>query len=160
MSSQEIYYKATKAKGVSGYDPNFIYHLGINAHPNPDRKSNDACGEGIHLAKSIEIAKSLCSDWKEIYEAKAGVILGEDSKKIRVASCVLVRRIEHSDFKMPNCPSLNDEWLDKHLYDITPDDIANQTLEIIEDDKVKICLKASMRKKDARDALKLVVGKV
>ena len=150
---QEIYYKATKAKGVSGYDPNFVYHLGMNVHPNPDRKSNDACGEGIHLAKSIETAKRLCNSWKEIYAAEAGVILGEDRDKIRCASCFILRVIDvNYDFVLPNRPSLNDKWLDEHAFDITMEDIQSQKLEIINGRKVSLALK--MRKTDRLSILK------
>jgi len=153
---QEIYYKATRANGVSGRDSSFVYHLGLNVHPNPDKKSKATCGEGIHLAKTIIAAKKYVPNWKEIYEAKAGVILGEDDDKIRVTHCFLLRRISPVDITYPKRPSLCDDWVNKHARDITPEMIASQTLEISNNGK-RLTLNLGMKKKDRKYLLKGIV---
>lgn len=116
---QEIYYKATRAGGVSGHDRDFIYKLGLNVHPHPDKEDISACGVGIHLAKTEEAAKRYVPSWKQIYEAKAGVILGEDHDKIRVTHCFLTRLMASPDLVFPQRPTLCDEWLKKHALDVT-----------------------------------------
>ena len=126
-----IYFKATKANGVSGHDPSLVYKLGLNVHPCPDKISNAACGVGIHLAKTVELAKRFVKGWKEIYEAKAGVIIGEDSEKVRVTHCFLTRLIDVADIQFPNHPCLcGDEWLTLHAFDVTTDQILQQGIEI------------------------------
>jgi len=154
--TQEIYYKATRANGVSGRDPLFIYHIGINIHPNPDRKNTAACGIGIHLAKTIDIAKKYVPGWKEIYEAKAGVILGEDKEKVRCASCQLTRLISSPKIKFPKRPCLCEEWFNKHYLDITSEDIAKQTLEIHSGGQ-KMTITTKMKKRDRQHLIKSVV---
>lgn len=81
----DLYYKATRADGISFYDPSFQYHIGQNIHPKPDRKSAEPCGVGIHLAKSIDAVKHLKPNLEELYEAFPGVILGEDDEKVHCA---------------------------------------------------------------------------
>jgi len=146
---EEIYYKATRANGVSGRDRTFVYHFGLNVHPSPDKKNKNACGEGIHLAKSIEAAKKYVPNWKEIYEAKAGVILGEDVDKIRVTHCFLTRLVSSPDIRFPKRPSLCDNWLDKHALDITMEQILAQTLEI-EAPNHKTHITLGFKKKDRK----------
>lgn len=155
---QEIYYKATKSHGVSGQDPNFIYHIGVNKHPNPDRKSKDACGIGIHLAKTIEAAKRYVRDWSEIYEAKAGKILGENSNKVRCTSCELIRIIERKrkDVVFPNKPCLCEEWINEHWNDISQLEIDNQTLSI-GNNGTTINIKQKAKKKDIKYLVKEAV---
>jgi hypothetical protein len=45
-----IYYKGTRKNGVSYHDSSFVYRIGLNEHPKPD-KSNTVYSSGIHLAK-------------------------------------------------------------------------------------------------------------
>ena len=87
----KYYFKATMEGGKSKYDPAFVYHEGINTHPNPD-KSNVVCGNGIHLAVTIEDALYYASQAKEFYLARPiGKIYGRDDTKIRVGKCRLWR---------------------------------------------------------------------
>ena len=92
-TTQKYYFKATRANGVSGYDDQFHYKLGLNVHPAPDKSNDASCGIGIHLAKTLTAAQHYVPRATEYYLAKAGVILGEDTKKIRCDSCFLIRQI-------------------------------------------------------------------
>jgi hypothetical protein len=95
-----IYYKGTLASGVAKHDGRFVYNLGMNTHPNPDRKSTNACGCGLHLWKTLE--KAIFEGYPEIYEARAGVILGEDEQKVRCANVFLIRRITDDEITAIN----------------------------------------------------------
>ena len=87
----KYYIKATLAKGVSGYDPNFIYLEGYNRHPNPIR-NNNVCGKGrIHIAKDIKTADSYIENAHEYYLAQPFEILAEDEDKVAVVDCWLWR---------------------------------------------------------------------
>ncbi len=87
----KYYIKATRGNGVSGFDPKFIYHEGINIHPNPDT-SYKVCSDGIHLAVDIMTARNYVSEAIEFYLARPiGKIYGRDSNKIRVGKCRLWR---------------------------------------------------------------------
>lgn len=154
--TQEIYYKATKANGTSGYDKDFTYRLGLNVHPRPNKKDTSACGVGIHLAKTIKIAKGYVSGWKEIYEARAGIILGEDEKKIRTTHCFLTRCIATSDITYPKKPSLCDEWVNEHAYDITMAQIKAQTLEVVSPNH-RTCITLGMKKTDRKFLVKSTI---
>jgi len=91
---QKYFIKATLNGGMSGYDPNFKYHLGENIHPNPDRKNTNACGLGIHLARDITFSKTYVPSATEFYLAvPSGDILGSDEDKIRVDKCNLLCQI-------------------------------------------------------------------
>ena len=165
------YYKATLAGGVSQHEPVIVYHLGLNVHPNPDKKSTDSWGEGIHLAKTIKATWGYVPDATEIYEAEAGVILGEDDDKIRVSYCWLTRLIPKEEWvteleqakadaerqakereilkgiKPP--PICGMEWLENHRGDITWDDWNKQTLEV-SSDRHKITISAKLKRKDLK----------
>jgi hypothetical protein len=91
--------KATMKDGRSYNTPTITYKIGIVSHPNPDRKSADSCGVGIHLAKTLRSAKHFVPKAEEFYFAEPGVILGEDSEKVRCASCRIVRRLTPADIK-------------------------------------------------------------
>jgi len=85
-------------------------------HPAPD-KSTDPCAAGIHLARTLEFLfkQKLVV---EFYEAYPGVILGEDSEKVRCASCYIIRRIpdaEIADYKVRQMAARDREALLKKL---------------------------------------------
>jgi len=87
----KYYFKATLDGGVSGYDPTYIHHEGINKHPNPD-KSKQICSAGVHLAISLEVARNYVENATEFYVAKPiGKIYGRDKTKIRVGEYHLWR---------------------------------------------------------------------
>ena len=84
------YYKATLVGGVSAFDSSFVYHEGLNMHPNPDKKSMLVCPQkdraaGICLAKTLKAAKKYVPKAIEVYLAEPGLILAEDDDKVRVA---------------------------------------------------------------------------
>ena len=98
----DIYFKATRKGGVSFHDRAFVYHLGQNVHPKPDREDDGACGRGIHLAKTLNDARAFAANEGgnvEYYTAEAGVILGEDSYKVRCASCVILKQLTPADLQ-------------------------------------------------------------
>lgn len=158
---KEVYYKGTRKGGVSFYDRNFVFHLGLNVHPNPDKNSATLCGEGIHLAKSLVTLKDLCPRPVEIYEARAGVILAEDNIKVRVAYCFLDKLISTDGFPTvlsvaKGIPICGQDWLNRHASDISQADIDNLKLEVISD-KHKFKVGLSMKAKDRKYLLKQVV---
>lgn len=178
VTMRQYYYKATLANGVSGYDQNFSYKLGINTHPNPDRKGKSACGEGTHLAKTIKAAKKYVPKAKEFYLAEAGVILGEDEDKIRCASCNIIKKLTQKevggiedeqrteeertairrkllrDFSTIQ-PLCGENWLFEHYSDVTQEEIDAQRL-IISTARGKVSLSPVLSKKDIRQALSTV----
>ncbi len=174
MNEQDIipkdhYIKATLKGGQSSFNPPFIYKLGINVHPKPDRKSESACGEGLHLAKSFKAAKEYCKQAKEFYLAQAGVILGEDNDKVRCASVNIIRRLSDSEiyaldnkdipveWHIPDPPLCGWEWLKSNWHNITPSDINNQTLEIsVPHHTMK--LKAVLNRKDIKSYLSAITA--
>ena len=80
----KYYFKATLDGGRSGYDPAYIHHEGINVHPNPDT-SDRVCSHGVHLATTIEGARSYVSYATEVYLAcPIGKIYARGDDKIRV----------------------------------------------------------------------------
>jgi len=90
--NQKYFIKATLNGGVSGYDESFIYHEGENVHPNPDYVSKEACGRGVHLARTIEWARDYVVNPREFYLATVtGKIIASDKTKIRVDKCHLTR---------------------------------------------------------------------
>jgi len=167
---RKIYYKATREDMVSCYDPLFVYQKGMNIHPNPDRTHGQSCGVGIHLAKTIDAAFELSSGATELYRAKAGVILGEDEKKVRCASCVILTRI-HGIAKARNRQREKIEqeirlgniyitgglpgkhWLNRNISSVSQSDIDNCRLEVITD-KRKFSLGLNMKKKDRKFILR------
>lgn len=97
----DTYFKVTREGGVSIYDENFVYRIGIVVHPNPDRKSGAACGEGLHLFKSFIKAENtyVPGGVREIYVVHAGVILGEDYEKVRCASCDVLKLLNEQELE-------------------------------------------------------------
>lgn len=97
----DLYFKTTRRGGKSETAPHIIYRVGMVVHPDPDRESKSACGKGIHLWKTLKEAERffVSGAEKEIYLASPGVILGEDSTKIRCASCDIIKKLRKSDKK-------------------------------------------------------------
>jgi len=134
----ERYFKGTRKGGISFYDRKFIYHLGLNVHPSPDRRSDISCGAGLHLAKSLSALDSLAPGAEEIYLAEPGVILAEDVGKVRVAYCWLRRQLSQKEIatiRATESPKTDkylcgDDWFRKHALDVTMEDIEKQTIEI------------------------------
>ncbi len=179
--NQRYYFKATKEGGISGADANFVYTLGQNIHPDPDRKSKSACGTGIHLAKTLVVAKKYVPKATEYYLAEAGVILGEDDDKVRCASCVLVRQLTKVQVKrilkraqtvieeerrkvkqeIERCNRLGRfantgglcglPWLESHFFDHTQEEIDNLSIVIFKDDRKMTAITASTKKKIVRE---------
>jgi hypothetical protein len=147
----EHWYKATRKGGVSFRDPTFVYHLGMNVHPEPD-KSNTLCSRGIHLA-----------NWEEIYIVEPGVILAEDDDKARVASCFVIRMLSTNEIGIDKIepstePLCGWDWLKKHSNDITQSMWNEQGIEIIAD-RNKVNIKATVKPKDIKVAIGAVVKK-
>ncbi len=157
----ERWYKATRKFGVSIYDHNFVYSLGMNIHPNPDR-SNKLCSQGIHLAKTLEATKRLSKEWEEIYLAEPGVILAEDEEKARVASCFIIRKLNddevhngimnHIFLQNPLCGW---DWIRKHG-NITQSIWEQQMIEIVAGNN-KLKLKANVNPRDIRNAISAII---
>ncbi len=117
------YYKATRVSGFSFYDPKFQYHIGQNVHPAPDKTTKEVCGEGIHLAKTLEALKKLQPNYQEIYEASPGVILAEDDDKLRCASCLIIKKLEPKEYRpLPEGTPINTlcgrDWILEHAHDL------------------------------------------
>jgi hypothetical protein len=150
-ASQEYYYKGTNKGMVSEYDRRFVYHLGLNVHPDPD-KSDVVCGRGIHLAKDVSTVKK----YAEVYRVKAGIIYGEDYSKIRVGHCWVIDRI-NPDAIPPGIgePLCGSEWLNKHIGDHTQAEIDALGMEIITE-RHHTTVKAGMTAKNLRTALTAV----
>lgn len=144
---QEYYYKATLDNKTSSYDQKFVYREGLNVHPNPSKYSHLVCGEGLHLAKTIKLARRIVRGAKEFYLARAGVILAEDDEKIRCAYIWLdkqltpaeIAKIEKEEamgikqgaiLTASTPPLCGRDWLDKHGLDITEADITKLRLEV------------------------------
>lgn len=149
---QQFYYKGTRKGMVSCADSTFIYTMGLNTHPNPD-KSTTVCSQGIHLAKDIPTLKKLCKNAEEYYLAKAGVIYGEDDEKVRVGYCWIISRLWTVDVPLPKAPICGEDWFLKHLGDHSQEEIDNLKLELITD-KSKTTISAGMTLKNIRTALK------
>lgn len=196
MKSKQYLIKATMKDGRSYNTPTITYKKGIVAHPNPDRKSKDSCGVGIHLAKTLRVANLFVPRAEEFYFAEPGVILGEDSEKVRCASCRIIRRLTPSDIKRLERKERTREellrleeqarkdklqkeaetrrqlgnlvfdtgglpgkdWLINHSGNITLQDINEQTLEIYRDDKKVMGIKPTMKRKDAKYAIKTALA--
>lgn len=167
--SQQYYIKATLDGGVSGHDSNFIYRLGHNTHPNPDRKSKEACGEGIHLAKTINAAKRYVPKATEFYVTKPGEILGEDRDKIRVADCDLLFQVPKSQLKGINYllggnapqttnPLCGCDWLASNMFKLTWADFYAQRMVVSVDGKQRVVLNPLRKRKDVKEILEAVVA--
>ena len=158
----ERYFKGTHKNGLSFYDHKFIYHLGLNVHPSPDR-SNIICGAGLHLAKSLAALDELAPKAEEIYLAEPGVILAEDNEKVRVAYCWLRRQLSQKEIatiratepKKTDKYLCGDDWFRKHALDVTMADIEKQTIEIT-GGRVRLTLTNTqgIKRKALREALK------
>src|ERR1700690_1794709 len=87
-------YKALTPDRLSFYDRKTKWELGVEM---PEIKSEQlgACGQGYHLAKSIEHAISYARFPMSIYEADAlGDRLGEDNTKVRHSSARIIKEIK------------------------------------------------------------------
>lgn len=82
-----MFFKAVCADGSAPNDASFVYTLrpgALSVHEKPNRTSKEACGRGIHVAKTVEAAcvfavrKDL-----QIWVVEPGEILGEDDHKAR-----------------------------------------------------------------------------
>jgi hypothetical protein len=185
---EPYYIKATLEKGKSATEgrgmPSIKYKLGIVIHPDPDKVTSSSCGSGIHLAKSLKMAKYYCPNAKEFYLAHPGVILGEDSNKVRCASCEILKRLSETEIreyekleesqqeKMKREERLRQrlgsvyengglpgkDWLAQHGNDISQEDIDNQILEIFRDNKRVCGIKARLKRTETRKVLKVVTA--
>jgi hypothetical protein len=163
---QLFYIKATLDNGISKYDHNFKYTLGHIVHPNPDRISKDACGIGIHLAKTMRDAKQYFPNATEYYLAKAGEIIAQDFNKVRCADCYILRKLSIKDINyidsilLNNYPLLNPlcgiKWLEQHALDYTWEDFNNETIQISHNNQ-KTTVKAGISKKDIKQVLKAII---
>ncbi len=175
-----IYYKGTLARSVAKYDGKFVYNLGMNTHPNPDKKSTAACGAGLHLWKTLE--KAIYEGYPEIYEAKAGVILGEDTEKVRCANVFLVRRLtddeiaainraaenkrieaqklkdaesSYSKLGLPYNCFVDSEWIKKSLATFSQSDYEKLGIEITTP-KRKVTITTKLPAKDRKQILEAI----
>ena len=76
------YYKVTDYGMVSQRDSKYIYKFGLNEEKNA-KNTQEVCGIGLHLAKTVVFAKSMARYGSEIYLARPGVIIAEDASKAR-----------------------------------------------------------------------------
>ena len=170
-----LYYKATMSDGVSCYDRNFKYNIGLNIHPKPNKSSSLPCGGGLHLAKTLRVAKKLTSGASEFYLARAGVILAEDDEKIRCSYVWLDKLLTKKEMNLieqeeltnhekeerrkamlvglPKVPLCGQDWIDDHWFDITSDDINALRLEV-KSGNYKFSIGMAMKVKDRKHLLK------
>ena len=143
---QKYYLKLTYKNGRSGYNQEFIYpECGEIAEPNADYNSNDPCGKGIHLAKTISGGLKYFSNPSEIRLALVtGKIAGQDDCKIRVDKChilCLLPRLLYDDYDAEHklldddysakCKPLYDDYNAKHK---PLDDDHNAKRKLLDDD--------------------------
>ena len=94
----EIWLKAVRPDGASGYDPNFRYPLPEGEIPGAWVEAENAradgapCGIGLHLAKRASFAALPPWPWI-VYEAEGQDLLGEDETKARFRRVRLLRKI-------------------------------------------------------------------
>jgi len=108
-------WKALLEGDCSGYDKGFIYsRTGWTKHPNPDRASQEVCGRGLHLVKSLLDIPNYVDNPKWVFLAHYREKLGGDDFKIRVAAVKLVLVVEWAKLKL-----LYDDYVAKRklLYD-------------------------------------------
>lgn len=173
------YYKATLKGGVSHYDNRFVYRVGLNIEPNADDSHWADCGWGLHLAKTIQAARSLSGHRdEEIYLAKPGVILGEGRDKVRCRYVWIVRKLTKKeitkyDFQeeeeriererreallrgLPPEPICGWDWINKHSKDFTQDDFNKLKIEI-STGSCTMNLTVKMKAKDRRQVIRSAV---
>ncbi len=171
------YLKATRLGGVSFHDANFVYHLGLNVHPNPD-KSSVVCGVGIHLAKSLRAAFYYVPKAEEVYLAKPGPILGEGDDKVRVAYCFIIKKLTRKQVDILRTyegVNLDDrqyneikkewgdlfstggiagkQWLERYLLNFPFSEAKTQGLELIKGDRVVSRMTTNLTKKEIREVI-------
>jgi hypothetical protein len=178
--TNDIYYKATMKGGKT--QNGYIYKIGLNTEPESDSESTESCGNGLHLAKKLTFAKHFYTD--EIYEAKAGVILGEDENKIRCSYVWIIRqlskeeisRIEVSELSVMDrqnkLDKIKDEyglnrgiepicgmkWIEEHGLDITQEMYDLLTMSVkSEHHEVTLKNNHKLSKKDIKQAIAAVV---
>jgi len=174
--NHQKYYKLTKEGGVSYYDNGFVYNLGLNVHPCPNKLSQSSCGEGLHLAKTIgEGRKNVPYADAEVYMARPGVILGEDSTKVRCAYIWLdrlltldeIKEVEKSEMTtkeakkqlekmlrgLPPAPLCGQDWIKEHGLDFTDEDFRKLTLTVAVDGKQTMTIRPNLKKKEMRTVL-------
>ena len=94
----EIWLKAVRPDGASGYNASFRYPLPEGGDPGawvevPAAPANGApCGPGLHLAKRASFAALPPWPWV-VYEAEGQDLLGEDETKARFRRARLLRKI-------------------------------------------------------------------
>lgn len=150
------YYKGTKKGGVSFHDSAFVYHLGLNEQPNPD-KTSKICSQGIHLAKDMQSLRRLCPDAEEIYECRTGVILAEDTEKVRVTYCFLDKQITKPlDFLgSAPIPICGFDWLNKHGKDFKQEDYEALSMTV-KTEKHTLTIKAGVNPLNLKTAMSAI----
>lgn len=95
------YIKATLDNGWSeSGNPKIQYKIGLNVCSDADKDNTSACGKGIHLAKSLEAARSYVHQATEFYLAKSGIILGEDDSKVRCTHRFIIKKLTAQHIKL------------------------------------------------------------
>lgn len=155
--AQTVYYKGTRKGGVSYHDKSFVYHMGLNVHPRPD-KTNTLCSDGIHLAKHKSDLTLFCGTTpEEVYECRAGVIYAEDNDKVRVGYCFVDRLIQPEFLAIvPENTLCGAAWLKEHWGDHTQAEIDSLGMEVITP-RSTVTVKAKMTAKNVRTAVQAVV---
>jgi hypothetical protein len=154
---ENIYYKGTRKGGASLRDPRFVYHMGLNVHPHPDL-SSQLCSEGIHLARDMVSLRRLAPGYEEVYECRAGVILAEDSEKIRVSYCFVDKKLEIPLDWSKICPGIplnpicGMDWIKEHYNKFTQDDYDKLGITI-KTDRSEVTLTAKNKVKDMRTVM-------
>ncbi len=159
----EKYYKVLAPGMIAKDMPSYVYKPGLN-EPRLGKI------EGILLWKSLDDAIKEYRTGDEVYLAEPGVILREQLYSIQVAYCFIrervptetVNRIWHDEMLIKShnlvCPPICGlDWLKEHEKDHTQQEIDSLEMVIITPTS-KTTLKAGMKAKDVREAIKARVG--
>lgn len=180
-----VYYKATGKDGRSYHDHNYIYHIGLNELPvylrHQAKASTAICYTGLHLAKDEEgLSKLRLDDFDELYEALPGVILSEDSNKVRCLYVWLTRKLTDAEisvikYKIKRIDKIQDicrvyskknleplcgwDWLINNGTAISQADINNQSIVISSGNRtIKMKNNPKLKTKDVKRAIASVAG--
>ena len=192
-TKMEVYYKATLkdgfAKEALAYTQKpYQYHIGLNVLPDWKWKSTEPCGHGLHLGKFLkdwygeEPPPSSHSQYylTEFYIARPGVILGEDSVKVRCGYVFLDRRLTREECRgivkreqedialergmdnfmrsLPTSRFVDDDWIKHSRRTFTQADYEAQGMTVITPTRT-MTLKTTHKKGEIRTALKYAINK-
>ena len=96
-TGQRTGWKFTRKDGMDWHTGEIDYRGAVGTdvvHPNPNYKSTDACGIGLHLGKSVKSSAIFCSA-EAIFKCtyNQADVLGEDEEKVRVTRLYVVEEL-------------------------------------------------------------------